>query len=129
MTIQGIELTQHKKQLEADNLAKISEMLDAVKASHERVLEAVDSVAELSSNHFSFRNRGSKNMPDLTKREIQVIALLSEGLSKEKIAKELDISRSTVATHTRHIFKKLGVSNSSGAVGKAFRYGILSPDV
>ena len=58
-----------------------------------------------------------------------LIALLSEGLSKEKIAKQLDISRATVATHARHIFKKLGVFNAPGAVGKAFRCGILSADV
>ncbi|MGB2266131.1 MAG: helix-turn-helix transcriptional regulator [Akkermansiaceae bacterium] len=129
LVIQGIELSERKKKLEADNLHKISEMLDAVKASHKRVLEAVDAIHELSSNHHGMEKRPSEDLPNLTKREVQVIAFLSEGKKKEEIAKHLDISPCTVATHTRHIFKKLRVSNASGAVGKAFRCGILSPDV
>ena len=126
MIMQDIELTQRKKKLEADSLDKISEMLDAVQASHRSVLEAVDAIHELSSNHHGVEKGPSEDLPNLTKREVQVIAFLSEGKKKEEIAKHLDISPSTVATHTRHIFRKLRVSNASGAVGKAFRCGILS---
>lgn len=128
LVMQGIELSERKKKLEADSLQKISELLDAVKTSHRKVLEAVDGIHELSSNHYGMEKRPSEDLPDLTRREVQVIAFLSEGKKKEEIAKHLDISPCTVATHTRHIFKKLRVSNASGAVGKAFRCGILSLD-
>lgn len=111
---------------EANDLAKISQMLDAVRSSHERVLDAVESVSGLSAGQSQREQTKRDQMPALTRREVEVVTLLSEGLSKQKIADQLGLSRSTVCTHARHIFRKLGVSNASGAVGKAFRCGILS---
>ena len=64
----------------------------------------------------------------LSRREMQVIALLAEGYPKQKISEELRIKKNTVATHVSHIFTKLGVSNAHGAVGKAYRCGILGLD-
>jgi len=69
-----------------------------------------------------------KDVEPLSKRENQVVLLLAEGLPKQKIAERLRITRNTVATHVSHIYKKLGVSNSHGAVSKAYRCGILRLD-
>lgn len=68
------------------------------------------------------------DVQSLSRRELQVIALLAEGHPKRKISTHLRIAESTVATHVSHIFDKLHVSNAAGAVGKAFRCGILGPD-
>ena len=71
----------------------------------------------------------SENMQEmkrLTKRESQVLALLAEGFTKEKIAERLLIAQSTVTSHVRHIYQKLGVSNAHGAISRAFRTGLLS---
>ena len=64
----------------------------------------------------------------LSRRETQVITLVSEGLLKKEISDKLGISVPTVATHVRHIYEKLGVQNAPAAVTKAFRSGILPPE-
>lgn len=61
----------------------------------------------------------------LSKREVQVMALLAEGLSKHKISERLSIKEPTVATHVRNIYHKLGVKNAAGAISKAYQCGIL----
>lgn len=61
----------------------------------------------------------------LTNRELEILALLGEGLLKKEIAKQLHVSTTTVATHVAHIYRKLNVQNAPAAVTKAFRTGIL----
>ena len=52
--------------------------------------------------------------PDsLTGAERQVTALAVTGLTNRQIAQQLFISRSTVETHLRHAFHKLGISSRS----------------
>ncbi len=47
----------------------------------------------------------------LTKREMEIIDCILNGLSNEQIGKQLFISRNTVETHLKNIFKKTGVNN------------------
>ena len=61
----------------------------------------------------------------LTGREIQVLQLLSDGLTQEAIAKELFISPKTVATHIQRILTKLGVHSRTEAVAIAYRDGLV----
>lgn len=53
---------------------------------------------------------------ELTKREAEVLLLISKGLKDREIAEHLFISLSTVKTHTRNIYKKLKVRNRTEAV-------------
>ena len=53
---------------------------------------------------------------DLTRRELDVLAQLVEGLSNPDIAEVLSISRSTVKTHVSNILQKFGVSSRVEAV-------------
>ena len=62
----------------------------------------------------------------LSKREVQVIALLADGFSKQKISDQLCIKELTVASHVRNIYHKMGVKNAAGAISKAYRCGIIS---
>jgi LuxR family maltose regulon positive regulatory protein len=55
----------------------------------------------------------------LSEREVQILRLLSLGLSNPTIADQLYISLATVKTHIRHIFEKLGVENRIEALNKA----------
>jgi len=48
-----------------------------------------------------------------------------DGLTKQEISAELDISRHTVDTHVRKIYQKLHVSNRAGAVAAAIRQGLV----
>ncbi|HYH90196.1 MAG TPA: response regulator transcription factor [Solirubrobacteraceae bacterium] len=63
----------------------------------------------------------------LTKRELEVLDLLGEGLRHEDIARRLFISPKTVATHVEHILRKLGVRSRAEAIAVAYREEILQP--
>jgi DNA-binding NarL/FixJ family response regulator len=61
----------------------------------------------------------------LTDRELEVLALLVEGLSNKLIAHRLAISEHTVKTHMTSILAKLGVSSRTEAVSQAIRHGLV----
>jgi LuxR family maltose regulon positive regulatory protein len=62
---------------------------------------------------------------ELTAREQAVLRLLPSGLSATEIGSELDISRDTVKTHTRSIYRKLGASSRRDAVARARELELL----
>lgn len=64
----------------------------------------------------------------LSHRELEILALLGEGLVKKEIAHKLQISVSTVATYIRRIYEKLDVQNAPAAITQAYRAGILPHD-
>jgi DNA-binding NarL/FixJ family response regulator len=61
-------------------------------------------------------------MSGLTNREIEIIKLLSDGLSNQKIAEQLDISHRTVDTHRTNIMQKVKVKN----VAELVKYSIMN---
>ncbi len=61
----------------------------------------------------------------LTDREVEVLALIAEGLSYQEVANRLVVSINTIRTHTRKLYAKLGVSNRSQAAARARALGIL----
>jgi two-component system nitrate/nitrite response regulator NarL len=63
--------------------------------------------------------------PLLTPRELEVLALAARGLAAKQIAKQLEITRSTVGTHLEHSYSKLGVSDRAAAVATAIRLGLI----
>lgn len=62
---------------------------------------------------------------NLSKRELEVLALVATGFKNNEIAQRLYISKATVKTHLQHIFGKLGVENRTAAVTKALACGWL----
>ena len=63
----------------------------------------------------------------LTERELQVIALVSEGRKNKQIAELLFISDTTVRHHLTSIFSKLGVADRLELLILAYKYGIAKP--
>ena len=63
----------------------------------------------------------------LTAREVEVLTLLSSGLSQPRIAAELFISAKTVGSHIQRILSKLDVHSRTEAVAIAFRRGLIPP--
>ena len=61
----------------------------------------------------------------LTQRESEVLSLLVAGLTNRAIAAKLVVSEETVKTHSRGIYRKLGVSDRAGAVAVALREGVF----
>jgi DNA-binding NarL/FixJ family response regulator len=61
----------------------------------------------------------------LSQREHEVLALVAQGATNRAIAQALFISEATVKTHLLHIYAKLGMQDRAGAVGEAYRRGLL----
>ena len=61
----------------------------------------------------------------LTNREQSVLRLMAQGRGMKGIAEELDLSYHTVDSHLRNIYAKLHVHNSTAAVAKAVKEGLL----
>jgi LuxR family transcriptional regulator, regulator of acetate metabolism len=57
----------------------------------------------------------------LTRRELEVVAMLAEGETNARIAQRLVVSEDTVKSHVKHILRKLGVHNRSQAVSRYYR--------
>lgn len=63
----------------------------------------------------------------LSRRELEVLQLVREGLSNAEIASRLFLSQATVKSHLVHIYTKLGVDSRTAAVAQATRRGLLRP--
>lgn len=61
----------------------------------------------------------------LTQRESEVLELLVSGHSNKAVAGKLVVSEDTVKTHIRGLYRKLGVSDRSGAIAVALREGLF----
>jgi ATP/maltotriose-dependent transcriptional regulator MalT len=60
----------------------------------------------------------------LTSRENEVLGFVAEGLSSKEIAYRLSVSESTVKTHRKKVYMKLGVGRRSQAIAKARAKGL-----
>ncbi len=69
--------------------------------------------------------RPSQPAYTLSKREIEVLSLMIEGLNNPDIADRLFLSRSTVKYHINSIFNKLGVKNRSEAIAFAVKNNLI----
>ncbi len=61
----------------------------------------------------------------LSQREVEVLRLMSADFQYKEIAGRMFVSLETIRSHTKHIFRKLGVSSRSEAVRRATEMGIL----
>lgn len=60
----------------------------------------------------------------LTRRERVVLAELGEDVTLEEIATRLFVTRNTVKSQVRSVYRKIGVSTRAGAVAWAIEHGI-----
>jgi two-component system, NarL family, response regulator len=63
--------------------------------------------------------------PELTAREVEVLALLADGRSNKEIAAHLHVSEETVKTHVKHVLEKLGVVDRTQAAMVALKRGLI----
>lgn len=67
----------------------------------------------------------STEVGNLTEREFQILNLVASGLSNQEIADHIFLSRHTVETHIRHVYRKLAVTNRTKAISKAREIGLI----
>lgn len=107
------------------------EIVDAIRAVHAGESVLHPSVARKVLNRFagvSTKLQGRKPLELLTEREMEVLRLVTRGLSNKDIAEELCLSIRTVQGHLANIFNKLRVSSRTEAVVHALREGWVTLD-
>jgi HD-GYP domain-containing protein (c-di-GMP phosphodiesterase class II) len=87
--------------------------------------EAVDAVLAAAGHRVPRRRDGPAG---LTRREVEVLCLLSRGLPNKEIARRLVISPKTVSNHVEHIYAKVGASTRASAALFAMQHGLLSDE-
>jgi len=61
----------------------------------------------------------------LTPRELEVLQLLAEGLTNDRIGERIGLSSRTVKTHVQNLLLKLDAGDRTGAVARGFRLGLI----
>ena len=73
--------------------------------------QTFDEIAQAQSQTLQAAPPIDENISTLTKREMEILKLVAEGLTNEEIGKKIFISEKTVKTHLTNIFDKLKVNN------------------
>ena len=92
--------------------------------SGERVM--TQSVADQFLNLMSGASQKAR-YDGMTRREIEILRLLGQGMTNKQIAYRLQISGKTVRNHISNFYSKLGVADRSQAVLYAVRKGLVEP--
>lgn len=107
------------------------EIVDAIRAVHAGESVLHPAIARKVLNRFanvSSRPRERKPLELLTEREMEVLRLVTKGLSNKEIAQELFLSIRTVQGHLANIFNKLRVGSRTEAVVHALKEGWVTLD-
>ncbi|GAB4325003.1 MAG: response regulator transcription factor [Bacteroidales bacterium] len=104
--------------------AGIDELVRAIKtvSRNQRYLSG-EVQEKLISSTFGSEEQGF--IPKLTRREKEVLKLITEEYTTVEIAEKLFISKATVETHRLHLLNKLGVRNTAGLVRIAITKGLI----
>jgi NarL family two-component system response regulator LiaR len=105
------------KDVSADELAQAIRSAHAGRATLSP--EAAQALVETA-------NQSQASGFDLTGRELEVLALMVEGLNNTQIAGRLMVSPSTIKSHVSNILSKLGVASRTEAVALALRNRLIS---
>lgn len=108
-----------------EKAASFEEITQAVKAIQDGDTVIAPVVNAALAAEIRTRGREEKKSP-LSDRETAVLRLAADGLSAQRIARELSISLPTVRSHLAHIYTKLEVPDRASAVAQAFRRGLIS---
>ena len=72
------------------------------------------------------RHSGEEQRPRLSAREQEIMRLTARGMTAPQIAVRLGIGPTTVKTHLRRVYRKLGVADRAAMVAEAMREGLLT---
>ncbi|MEJ7646434.1 MAG: response regulator transcription factor [Chryseolinea sp.] len=106
-------------------------LIDAIRAVNRGEKYFNEAVTKLIFEDFYIKERTSHEtkkqltLTDLTKRELEVLALIANGKSNREVADDLFISIKTVDTHKMHILDKLGLKNTAQLVKYAIKNNLI----
>ncbi|WP_207429360.1 response regulator transcription factor [Pedobacter sp. SYSU D00535] len=81
--------------------------------------------AEISEKMINFMSAQSVSEDVLSKKEAEVLRLISKGLTTKEIAAQLFVSSRTIETHRTNILKKLEVKNTAELIKKATELSLI----
>jgi DNA-binding NarL/FixJ family response regulator len=109
--------------------ADVDEILDAARrlAAGEALISSEELVEmlRLAGQSREEEREARASIEQLTRREMQVLRALADGLSNKEIAERLNMSVDTERTHMMNILSKLGVHSRLQALLFAARYGLI----
>jgi DNA-binding NarL/FixJ family response regulator len=99
-----------------------AEILEAIKQIISGNSFISQSVADLLKGKFP----ANSDLPILTRREVEVLKLIADGLTNQEIAEKLFISTWTVDSHRKNLLLKFNAKNTASLVKTAVTNGIIS---
>ena len=111
---QGYLLKENPADLLVRQLVQIADGLPALSPS----------IARRIMEHFRYTGPAADPEEELTAREREVLGLIGRGLRNADAAMALDLAESTVASHIKSIYRKLGISSRAEASWHATRMGL-----
>ncbi|MFW5841533.1 MAG: DNA-binding response regulator, partial [Planctomycetota bacterium] len=110
--------------------AEPEELVKAISMASQGKVYLAPDAAELLVNDISvaIEPSSSPRLPsvELSRREIEVVQLLCEGLSSKEIARRLHISAKTVENHRYNIYRKCEVDSIAGLMRHAIQHGLVT---
>ena len=111
----------------------LSEIVNAVRETEKgnkffcgQILESIQK-AQIDVNDLDFDSFTCEPVI-ISERENEIIVLIAEGYTNNRIADQLFLSNHTITTHRKNIMSKLGVKNTAGIVMYAVKTNLVSPN-
>lgn len=109
-----------------DGLRNFDETLARVVSGERVISAALEAEAVLQVGRLARQARERSDVaPSITPRELEILALLADGLTTRQIARRLDISPRTVENHVAKLYRKLDVGSRMQAVARAATLGLI----
>jgi DNA-binding CsgD family transcriptional regulator len=95
-----------------------------LKLTRKEEVIVVKEVAVLTAQPFALNEERLREL-SITKRELQILELIAEGMSNREIAEKLFVSENTVKTHSSRLFDKLSAKRRTQAVQIGKELGLI----
>ncbi|ACZ84440.1 transcriptional regulatory protein LiaR [Streptosporangium roseum] len=104
--------------------ARKAELVRSVQAVAEGEAIFGPAIAARLTGYFTERERSEPALPELTRREREILGLVAEHLTNPQIAARLGLSQKTVRNHVSAVFSKLQVADRAHAIMRAREAGL-----
>ena len=105
--------------------ASIDQLMSGIQSVHDGGATLDQDLARFVLDALNQTRPKESGEAGLSKRELEVLTLIAEGLAQKQIAAKMKISIYTVSEYIQKIYKKLDVPNAPAAVAKAYKTGLF----